>query len=143
MSITIEDLQPYVEKEAIIHMVQEDGSLKEITATIKAATVAGIAYKEKGKSGLELIPTPAGIEEIDFAPLKPKPIVQKKLKPIEFGTARQHLVDRHGVELSWAKDADEKAAYDYHNGLDHSNLGHKHEVPDEKKEEAPEAPAEG
>lgn len=129
---TLEQLQPYVDKEAIIHLKQEDGQLTEITATIKVATVAGVGYKEKGKSGIELLANADPIEEIDYAPVKQKSVSQKKLQPIEFGQARQHLVDRHGVTLSWAKDADEKAALEYHNGLDHSDLGHRHEAKDEK-----------
>lgn len=138
MTVTLEQLQPYINKEAIFHVKQEDGSLREIQGTIMAATVAGVAYKEKSK-GMDLISSPSLIEEIDFAPTKPKAVSQKKLKPIEFGNVRQHLVDRHGVELSWAKDADEKAAYEYHEELDHSNLGHVHVAPEEKKDEREEA----
>jgi hypothetical protein len=137
MSVTLEQLQPFIDKEAILHVVQDDGTLKEITGTIKAATVAGVPFKEKGKPGLELT-TVDKIEEIDYAPVKAKAVTQKKLKPIEFGQARQHLVDRHGVELSWAKDADEKTAFDYHATLDHTNLGHVHVV-EEKKDEREQA----
>ena len=136
MSVTLEQLQPFVNKEAIVHLVKEDGSLEEVRGTIQAATVAGIAFKQKGKPGLELIPSADLIEEIDYAPVKQKSVTQKKLKPIEFGQARQHLIDRHGVELSWAKDADEKAAFEYHNGLDHSNLGHTHVAEKDERETA-------
>jgi hypothetical protein len=132
MTTTIESLQKYIGKEVIVHLVQDDNSAKEFTGRIEAATVAGIVFKEKGKSGMQLIESPAKIYEIDFAPVKQKAVVQKKLVPVEFGQARQHLVDRHGVELQWAKDADEKAAFEYHEGLDHTNLGHKHEAKDEK-----------
>lgn len=132
MSVTLEQLQPYVDKESILHLVQEDGTLKEVTGTIKMATVAGIAFKAKGKPGMELIDSTEKIEEIDYAPVKAKSVTQKKIKPIEFGQARQHLIDRHGVELSWAKDADEKAAFEYHAGLDHTNLGHVHVAEDKK-----------
>lgn len=138
MSVTLEDVQPYIDKEAIVHLVQEDGSLKEVTATIKAATVAGVPFKVKGKSGLELT-TIDKIEEIAPAPVKPKPVVQKKLKPIEFGGARQHLMDRHGVTLSWGKEADEQAAFDYHAQLDHSDLGHRHEEPKKESDEREQA----
>lgn len=132
MTTTIDDLQQYVGKEVIVHLVQDDNSAKEFTGKIEAATVAGIVFKEKGKSGLQLIDSPAKIYEIDFAPVKQKPVTQKVLQPVEFGQARQHLVDRHGIELQWAKDADEKAAFEYHQGLDHSNLGHRHEKKDDK-----------
>lgn len=138
MSVTLEALEPYIEKESILHIVQEDGTLKETTGTIKAATVAGVAFKEKGKSGLDLL-TVDKIEEIDYAPIKQKSVTQKKVKPIEFGQARQHLIDRHGVELSWAKDADEKSAFEYHEGLDHTNLGHVHVVAEKKADEREQA----
>lgn len=143
MSVNVEELQPYVGKEAILHLVQEDGSLKEVTGTIKAATVAGVPFKPKGKAGLELL-TVEQIEEVSYAPIKDKAVSQKKLKPIEFGAARQHLVDRHGVTLSWAKDADEKTAFEYHEGLDHEDLGHRHEKETEKpKDELDSALSEG
>ena len=140
MSVTLEQLQAFIDKEAIFHLIQEDGSTKEVTGTIKAATVAGVPFKEKGKPGLELT-TVDKFYEIDYAPVKAKAVTQKKLNPIEFGQARQHLVDRHGVELTWAKDADEKDAFAYHQGLDHSNLGHTHYTAEEmeaKKKKAAE-----
>lgn len=130
MTVTIEDLQKFVNKESVFHLLQDDGSLREVTGVIKAATVAGVPYKEKGKSSLELA-TVDKIHEIDFAPTKEKSVTQKVLAPIEMGQARQHLLDRHGVELSWGKSADEKSAFDYHAGLDHSNLGHRHLTPEE------------
>lgn len=133
MSVTLEDLQPFVDKEAIFHLIQEDGSTKEITGTIKAATVAGVPYKEKGKAGLELT-TVDKFYEIDYAPVKAKSVTQKKLNPVEFGQARQHLIDRHGVQLSWAKDATEKDAFEWHNNLDHSDLGHSHYTAEELAE---------
>lgn len=138
MSVSLDDLQPFVNKEAVFHLVQDDGSLKEVTGTIKAATVAGVPFKEKGKPGLELT-TADKIEEIDYAPTKPKPVTQKKIKPVEYGNARQHLVDRHGVELAWAKEADEKSAFEYHKTLDHSNLGHVHVAPEAEKKDEREA----
>lgn len=134
MTETIETLQKYVGKEVIVHIIEgDDNTATERTGKIEAATVAGIVFKEKGKSGLHLIPSPDKIYEIDFAPTKPKSVTQKVLVPVEFGQARQHLLDRHGIELQWAKDADEKAAFEWHETLDHSNLGHRHE----KKEDKP------
>lgn len=141
MSVTLEKLQEFVDKEAILQIIQDDGTLKQVTATIKAATVAGVALKEKGRPNLELTMVDK-IEEIDKAPVKAKAISQKKLKPIEFGQARQHLLDRHGVELKWAKDSDEQTAFDWHAGLDHSYLGHIHVVEEPKKDEREKALAE-
>jgi hypothetical protein len=128
---TLEEVQQYTDKDVLIHLVQPDSSLKETTGKIMVATEAGIGFKEKGKASAELL-TLSQIEEIAPAPAKVKSVVQKKIKPIEMGQARQHLIDRHGVELSWGKEADEKAAFEYHAGLDHSNLGHIHVEPKEK-----------
>ena len=125
MTVSLEELQKFIDKEAIIHLIQDDGTTKEITATIKAATVAGVPFKEKGKAGLEFA-TVEKFYEIAPAPVKAKTIAQKALNPIELGQARAHLVDRHGVQLSWAKDADEQSAFDYHASLDHADLGHRH-----------------
>ena len=46
------------------------------------------------------------------------------------------LIGGPGVEVSWAQDADEKAAVEYHNGLDHSNLGHTHVAEKDERETA-------
>lgn len=134
MPVTLAEVQQYSDKDVLVHLVQEDQSLKETTGKIMVATEAGIGFKEKGKASAELL-TLSQIEEIAPAPAKAKPVVQKKLKPIEMGQARQHLIDRHGVELKWAKEADEKAAFEYHATLDHSNLGHVHVEKDKDESE--------
>ena len=142
MSVTIEDLQQYVEKPVIVHLITDEGTLDEVHGEIKAATVAGVAFKKKGTSGLQLLDV-SKIEEVASAPVKAKPVTQKKIAPIEMGQARQHLLDRHGVELAWAKEADEKSAFEWHASLDHSNLGHIHVAKDEKpKDEREKALAE-
>jgi hypothetical protein len=125
MSVEVAELEKNVGNRVVLHIVQEDGSLEEVEGKLEAASVAGVAFKAKGKSSIDLL-TVEQIEELQTAPEKPKPVSQKKLKPIELGQARQHLVDRHGVELKWARDADEAKAFEYHEGLDHSNLGHTH-----------------
>lgn len=125
MSVTLEDLQPHVEKEAVLHLKQDDGSLKEVTGTIKAATVAGVPFKTKGKAGIDLL-TVDQIEEVAAAPPKAKSVTQKKIDLVADGGMRQHLADRHGIELEWCKNATEEQAVEFHNGIDHSKLGHVH-----------------
>lgn len=138
MTTTPVAVEQFVNKRVILHVRQEDGSLKEIEGKVEAASEAGMAFKEKGKSSLDLY-MPNQIEEITAAPEKPKPVSQKKLKPIELGQARQHLLDRHGVPLSWAKENTEEAAFEYHQSLDHSDLGHKHVAEENKPSERDEA----
>lgn len=134
MGVTLEELQPFIDKEAVFHLIKDDNTLEQVTGTIKAATVAGVPFKRKGQSGLELTSVNK-IEEIALAPAKVKSVTRKRLDPIELGKARQHLVDRHGVTVSWAKDAAEKDAFDYHATLDHDDLGHYHaeKVKDERE----------
>lgn len=125
MSTTVSDLSEWVDKQVILHLKKEDGSLEEVEGLVEAASEAGMAFKRKGKGGLALI-MPDEIEEIQAAPEKPKALTVKKMQPIKEGQARQHLLTYHGVPLDWAKGTDEKAAFQYHLELDHSNLGHKH-----------------
>lgn len=126
MTAVIEEIIANQGKRVVIHLVEADGSLREVEGKIEAASEAGFAFKEKGKSSLDLY-EPDRVEEIRVAPAKPKSVLQKKLKPIELGQARQHLADRHGVSMAWLKENTEEAAFQYHQGLDHSDLGHRHE----------------
>lgn len=134
MSVTLEELQPFVGKPVIVHVIQDDNSLKETPGEIIMATVAGIPFKTKGgKGGVGLL-TLDRIEEVTLAPVKDRPVIQKKIDLIEPGKMRQHLLDRHGVEFDWAKNANEAQAVEWHNSLDHSKLGHTHV--DKKAEKA-------
>lgn len=135
MAVAVTELQKLVDKDVVLHLIQEDGSLKEVEGKIKAASAAGVPFKPKGKADVELLFADQ-IEEASAAPTKPKSITQKKLKPIIEGQMRQHLADRHGIEISWCRDATEKDAVEFHNSIDHSKLGHIHvaESKDERQE---------
>lgn len=137
MTADIADLTKAAEKKkpVVLHLIQEDGSTKEVDGKIEAASAAGVAFKPKGSSNLELLEVEK-IDSMQFAPEKPKTVIQKKLKPIEEGNMRQHLADRHGVSREWCNKATEQQAVDYHDSLDHSDMGHKHVAPDEKADEA-------
>lgn len=128
MTVAVTELAKHVNKRVVLHVKQDDGTLAEKEGKIEAASEAGLAFKEKGSSKLDLY-LPEQIEEIQAAPEKPKSITQKKVKIIEVGQARQHLADRHGVPLSWLKANDEQTAFEYHESLDHADLGHRHEAP--------------
>lgn len=141
MSVSVEDLVKHTEKDVIVHLIQEDGSLNEVEGKIKAASEAGVAFKPKGKSGVDLLMV-AQIEEIAAAPTKPKNVTQKKIKPVPEGGMRQHLADRHGISLKWCKDNTEEAAVEFHNTLDHTDLGHLHVEPKAEETERQDALAE-
>lgn len=102
-------------------------SAVEIEGLAQSANELGILIKPKGKVSLELIPADE-IEEVSFAPEKEKPLKAKTLKPVSYGQARAHLLERHGVDLEWVNSVSEQEAYDYHKSLDHEelNLGHVH-----------------
>jgi hypothetical protein len=138
MTATLEQVQAFVEKESVVHLIQEDNTLKEVTGTIKVANEVGIGFKEKGKSGIELLDL-SRIEEIGAAPSKPKTVSKKKLLPVADEAVRQHLADRHGIELKWCREATDAQAVEFHNSIDHANLGHDHTKAESKDEELGEA----
>lgn len=138
--VSVEDLAKLVDKEATVHLIQEDGSTLQVTGTILAATAAGVPFKEKGKAAVQLL-MPTDFYEAVAAPEKPKPIVQSKQKPVPDGQMRRHLAMYHGVSLSWCRENTEEAATEFHNTLDHADLGHKHVA--EKAAEAAAPAAEG
>lgn len=134
MSVDPKTLEEFDGKQVILTLKQEDGSASEQEGKIEAASEAGVAFKEKGKRDVDLI-MPDQIEEISLAPSKPKKLVQKKLKPVMLGTVRQHLVDRHGYDLSVVNEMDDEKALKEHEDIDHKDLGHKHEADDEDESE--------
>lgn len=131
MSVAVEELEKFSGKRVVLHVQQEDGTLAEIEGKVEAASAAGIAFKAKGKSNIDLV-EPSQIEEIQAAPETPKKPTRKRRNLVEKGKAIQHLLDMHGVPLSWAKEATEEQAFEYHEGLDHSDLGHYHKAAKEK-----------
>lgn len=122
---SLEELQQLVDKDAIVHIIQDDGSTEEVAGVILAATAAGIPFKPKGKTSVELL-TIDKVYEAFLAPVKPKAITQKKMKPVIEGQMRSHLADRHGTSLKWCRENTEEAAVAFHNSLDHADIGHIH-----------------
>lgn len=141
MSVNAEELKRYLNKKVTLHTIEAGGSIKEREGKVDAASEFGVAFKEKGKASVDLYEV-AQIEEISAAPETPKKIRQKKLKPIEDGQVRQHLVDRHGMPVSKANELDEKQATELHDRIDHSDLGHRHEASEATSQEKAIAEAE-
>jgi hypothetical protein len=142
MTVKAEDLQQLLNKRVTLHTLNDDGSATEREGKVEAASAAGIAFKEKGKSSVDLYEIHQ-IYEIDALPEAPKKIRQKKLKPIEEGQVRQHLVDRHGMPVSKANELTEAQATELHDRIDHKDLGHRHEAPEATSQEQAIAEAEG
>lgn len=149
-SLTLEQVQEWIGKEAEVVLVDGDRGTKTVTGTIVNATVAGIPFKEKGKAGVQLLAV-GDIYDINAAPVKATPVKQRKVKPVAEGKMRQHLADAHGVSLKWCKEASEADARLFHDGdgteanpgIDHADCGHIHVVEEPKADERTEAINEG
>jgi len=125
MSVDASTLVNFEGKQVVLHLIEEDGSVTEKNGKVEGASEFGIAFKEKGRREVDLV-EPNQIEEIELAPEKPRTLSQKKLKPVADSNVRQHLLDRHGYSRSAVnKMSDEQGAAE-HNGIDHSDLGHRH-----------------
>lgn len=130
MSVDPKELEKYSGKQVLVHVIEDDGSVSEKEGKFEEASEVGVAFKEKGKRDVDLL-LPEEIEEVTAAPTKPKKLVQKKLKPATESTARQHLADRHGYDLTDLNEMSDEQAFSDHEEIDHENLGHKHEADDD------------
>lgn len=127
------DLTAYDGKKVIVTVNQGD-SAEEIEGTVETGNALGLLIKPKGKASVEIIEA-GQIEQVVLAPEKLKNIVQKYVKVLELGKARQHLADYHAATLTEVNSMTEESAFSAHQAIDHSDLGHIHgEKP--KKEKA-------
>jgi hypothetical protein len=121
-----QNLEQFVNQKVTLQKKAADGSLEEITGTVLAANEIGVLLKPKGKTQGSLIAL-ADIEgDIVHANEKPKKLTQRTLKVIAYGGARQHLITSHGYALTEIQAMSESRAFDFHAGLDHTDLGHTH-----------------
>lgn len=116
---------------------KEGNSAVEIEGTVQVGNSDGVLIKPKGKATFDLIEA-RSIEDIRLAPEKDKSFKASKLKLVTIGTARRHLLERHGVTLAWANSVTEEQALDYHNSLDHVelDLGHVHTAKADKADKS-------
>lgn len=100
---------------------------EELDGTLVAANANGVMFTPKGQTKADIIGADE-IEEIRFAPEKTRKMIAKKLKPVELGKAKAHLLERHGLKLRDVNNLTEEAAFEYHEQLDHVilDLGHVH-----------------
>lgn len=145
MSVTAEELEQFKDQKVIVTKnlkePNEKGELAvEIEGSCEAVNAFGMMIKPKGKVNADIIEL-GDIEAVRHAPVKLTPIKQKALQPVIFGQARKHLAERHGIDLDWINANTEEAALKYHNELDHSKLGHKHEAKSDTEKAVDEAAA--
>lgn len=132
------DLKSLENKAVILQVRNSDGELVTLEGVVSAASEVGVAFKPKGKSGLDLIESDR-IESAEALPEKPKVIKAKKLAPVTLDNVRQHLADKHSLNLEWLNSVSNEEAKNWHDGIDHkaegSTLGHYHEAVDDKADE--------
>lgn len=107
---------------------------EELEGSIEATNALGVVLKPKGKSQLILIEA-SEIERIDFMDEKPKDLVRKTLKLVEFSQARNHLLERHGYTMKQIGELTEKEAFEFHVTLNHVELDLGHDHSDKKETE--------
>lgn len=133
------DFSQYTGKKVVVTRNLEDGTAGEIEGTVQIGSAIGLLLKPKGKSGAELIEAES-IEQVVEQAEAPKKLTRKVLKPIPYGQARTHLLERHGATLTDINGVSEEEALAIHAEIDHEadDLGHTHKAP----EDAAEAPTE-
>jgi hypothetical protein len=134
MTATQTDYGQYEGKKVIITRNLSDGTAVEVEGTVQTGNVIGLLLKPKGKSTIDLIEA-GDIEQIIEQAETPKPLTRKVLKPITFGNARTHLLERHSVTLTEINGMDEQTALEMHDSIDHEadDLGHIHKQPEEEE----------
>jgi hypothetical protein len=121
------DLASYASKK--VNLTFRDDEDKEVTkeGTISAASAIGLVFKEKGKADVDIVQSDSIISIEELAE-KPGKVQVKKLQPVT-KNYRQHLADRHGYLPADLNKLTEEQGKEIHDGIDHSELAHKHEVP--------------
>lgn len=126
--MSIENIDQYQGKKIVL-VRNEPGKTDavELEGTATIANEMGILLKPKGKTSLELIDLDQ-IESVEFVVEKDKPLSRKTLKVVEYGAAKNHLLERHGFTLARVNELSEKDALKLHNSIDHEadDLGHVH-----------------
>ncbi len=128
MSAPTVDLTDFVNKKvSLTYRAEgtEEATTKE--GTVQAASAIGLIFKEKGKADVDIV-EPDWIDAIEATPEKEPNVTVKKLKPVT-SNFRQHLADRHGYLPKDLNEMTEEQGKAVHDGIDHSELGHRHEVP--------------
>jgi hypothetical protein len=114
-------------KVVVVRAVAGSTDAEEVEGTAQVANATGVLLKPKGQTKLELIDA-ANIEDIRFVEDEQKDLGVKTLKIVDYGQARNHLLERHGFTLPTVNAMTEKEAYELHGGIDHvaAELGHIH-----------------
>lgn len=138
MPVVAEDLEQFAgQKVVVVYTPSGKSEAVEAEGTAEAANIMGIVFKLRGRQNSELIEV-GQLEEVRFAPEKLKELKQQDLTPVKYGSARKHLLDRHGITLEWVNKTSEEDALTAHAASPHGEIGHQHveKKVEEKKDEA-------
>ena len=128
VAATTLELTDYVDKRVSLLVA---GSDEPVIGTVASAGPGAIAFKEKGKSALALVPSDQ-IVEIHIA-LEAEPDMKaRRLNLVTLDSVRRHLVDRHGYALADINGMAPEKALAFHDEIDHSPLSHYHADPPKK-----------
>lgn len=129
MTVEASELNQYEGKRVTLTYTDAAAEGGSVTLEGKAekANAKGVLLKPKGKTNFELIESER-VTAIELAPDTAKPLTARVLKEVELGTAKNHLLERHGLTLTEVNELTEEAALEFHQGIDHvaEDLGHVH-----------------
>lgn len=117
-------------------------SAVEIEGNVQLVNAGHMLVKPRGQVKFTMIAL-SEVENVSIVENTAKKFKANKLKPVKLGDVRRHLLDRHGVQITWANSCTEEQALAYHDSLDHAalDLGHVHQSKDEADAEKSATPA--
>lgn len=138
MTTASQDFSQYTDKR--VNLTKVGDGQEAVEGKVEMGNALAVLFKPKGKSQPELIEA-GDIANIELVAEKSKAFTAKKLKAVDLGGVRAHLLERHGVTLEWANSVTEEQAAEYHGSLDHAALllGHVHKSADEDESAGREA----
>lgn len=125
------DLEEYEGKRVELKL---NGEEEQLLGTVQSGAPEMIAFKEKGKAGLELVRKDE-IEYIRLAAEAEPELRARRLNIVGLDTVKRHLVDRHGYALADINEMSSEEAFSFHENLDHEPLSHYHADPPSKRDE--------
>ena len=110
--------------------VKDGLTLIDVSGKITGTNPKGQVFLFKPRSQRTTHMLQAGhVEKLELAGSATlRPIGQKSLRPLSVQNARRHLVDFHGWARSAVNEMSEELALQKHEEIDHSDLGHNHDL---------------
>ena len=128
-SMKAEDLAGFVGKIVVVQVdvkpiSDDDDTFREVTGKCMAATLDGLVIQQK--STVELIKM-MDILDVEVVTLKRTTrLVRRYVEVVTDSTARQHLLDRHGLPFEVVRSLTPTDGVMFHSAVKHDALGHGH-----------------